>query len=624
MAQFLAQFFRLNLISLKLNNSYKLNLYLILLLLICIISSILIRSNLITNDLVNLDNDLIILGLRTLFIFSIFYSIKLIFDNINRFLQSILIIPNFITWYKQDIKDIKSIISLYYLQNLFFILLSSFILYNIINKLSLFINYIDLFILITGILSSLIFFYNYPLKEFTLNTNIKTYPIWVYLLLIFFFIFYIFIFPLTIFKIVESDKFISIKNDFMNKCLENITNNMESELKVENNNTQNQNSINIPNRNRLEIIGNNSSNNNSLIVRDNRNSLTLDQVNLFNDYENDEDQEDLLWLNNNENKLSNNSQEDLLLLNNNENKLLLNKSQEDLLNNNENELSNNSQENLLNNKIIKKGSSSSSKLNFKDKINKLIYKSKSDTNLRIIKYNNLSRNLNFKFINKDFALQKENVLRILTKDLIRLSDYISIINNYFTKLPVNETKLEVMSIYNDLYNNIEDFKNIQKCLLNIKDLNKIEELLDQNKIGYLTGNKITANSEFIKGLHRMLINDRLLFVYDLFVFKEYYVLNDLDYLNYKNKNQIIDLRIYNKLNKSLELNKILIETLNLDLKVKNLLTNYNSKVLDFYNHFDKFTLDDYNRKYKQKLPKFNINQIKNSREIEFFEIWFKK
>jgi hypothetical protein len=250
----------------------------------------------------------------------------------------------------------------------------------------------------------------------------------------------------------------------------------------------------------------------------------------------------------------------------------------------------------------------------------LIYKSKSDTNLRIIKYNNLSRNLNFKFINKDFALQKENVLRILTKDLIRLSDYISIINNYFTKLPVNETKLEVMSIYNDLYNNIEDFKNIQKCLLNIKDLNKIEELLDQNKIGYLTGNKITANSEFIKGLHRMLINDRLLFVYDLFVFKEYYVLNDLDYLNYKNKNQIIDLRIYNKLNKSLELNKILIETLNLDLKVKNLLTNYNSKVLDFYNHFDKFTLDDYNRKYKQKLPKFNINQIKNSREIEFFEI----
>ena len=273
------EFFRLNLISLKLNSQYKLNVYLLLLLFICIISSIIIRSNLINVDLVNINNDLIILGLRFLLILSILYSIKLIFDNINRISQAFLIIPEFIFWYKQDVKNIKSIITLYYIQNIFFILLSSFILYNILNKLSLFINNVDIFILTSGIISSIIFFYNYPLRKFTLNTNIKTFSIWVYLLLLFFFIFYIFIFPFIIFNIIESDKFISFKNDFINKCLENITNNMDnSDLRIENN--RQQNTIDLPNRNRLAVIGN--ENNNSISVRDARNSIQFNNYNIDN------------------------------------------------------------------------------------------------------------------------------------------------------------------------------------------------------------------------------------------------------------------------------------------------------------------------------------------------------
>jgi hypothetical protein len=712
----IAQFFRLNLISLNLNYSYKLNIYLILLLFICIISSIFIRSNLINLDITELldsNNVFIRFSIILIFILSSIYSIKLVFDNINRSFQAIKIIPDFINWYKQDVKNIKSIISLYYLQNLFFVLLSSYILYNIISKLSLFINNVDLFILISGLIFSFIFIYNYPLKSFILNTNIKTYPIWVYLLLILLFILWIFIFPFIIFKIIESDKFISFKNDLINKCLENISNNMDADndsLIVENNISNHQNTISVPNRNRLEITRNITSDNNSITVRDNRNSLTLHQVNIENYNVGTQTVNNLPQLTNENNLLTNENQGNNLLNNNNPNPLLTNNnnlltntsnnnnpfldivdpssssnvnvhsnnrslvtnlkrnylntefdnlftrpnnikignipeifvtdtsyknenelsnnSQENLLNNNENEneLSNNSQENLLNNKIIKKSSSSSSssKLNFKDKIIHFINKSKTDTNLRIKKFKFISQDFKFKFINKDFLLLKDNPLRILTKNLIRLSDYISIINKNLGKLPVNETKLEVMNIYIDLINNIEDFKNIQTCLLDIKDLNKIDVLLDQYRIEYLTESESTANSNFIELLHRMLIDDRLLFVNDFFVFKEYYVLNDLDYLNYKNKNQIIDLRIFYNLYRSLELNKILIETLNLDLKFKDLLINYNSKVQEFYNHFDKFTLYDYNRKYELNLPVININQIKNTREIDFFEILLKK
>jgi hypothetical protein len=287
----ISQFFRLNLISLNLNHQiYKLNMYFLILLFICIISSIIIRSNLINLDITELldsNNVFIRFSIIFIFILSSIYSIKLVFDILNKCFQAFSIIPDFINWYKQDVKNIKSIITYYYIQNILLILLSSFILYVIVNKLSLFINNVDLFILLFGIIFSLIFIYNFKFKfKFILNSNIKTLPIWVYLLIIFFFIFYIFIFPLTIFKIIDSDKFISFKDDFINKCLENVECNMDNELRIENN-THNQSIISVPNRNRLDTLINNSDNNTSVIVRDNRNSfvqnINIDQINVVNE-----------------------------------------------------------------------------------------------------------------------------------------------------------------------------------------------------------------------------------------------------------------------------------------------------------------------------------------------------
>jgi hypothetical protein len=50
------------------------------------------------------------------------------------------------------------------------------------------------------------------------------------------------------------------------------------------------------------------------------------------------------------------------------------------------------------------------------------------------------------------------------------------------------------------------------------------------------------------------------------------------------------------------------------------LLNYNFKVKEFYDHFDKFTLDDYERKFNEKKIKniININDIKKTRELKFF------
>jgi len=141
---YLSHFFRLNLVALRINNHYKLNIYLMLFILICIISSIIFRSNLITGSDLELSSPPACLRQGTaimllLIIFTAVYSLKLTIDIIIRGVQAFKIIPEFISQYKQassanpspasQMMNIKSIISLYYIQNIFFMLLSCWILY---------------------------------------------------------------------------------------------------------------------------------------------------------------------------------------------------------------------------------------------------------------------------------------------------------------------------------------------------------------------------------------------------------------------------------------------------------------------------------------------------------------
>lgn len=142
--------------------------------------------------------------MNILTILAIIYCLKLIFDIIIRGIQGFKIIPKFIYLYKFNTINIKSIISLYYLQNIVFTMLSLWILYNIMMKLNVFIDNIYLYIISLGITSSLVFISQYPLKGFTFDFNPKGYSIWVYLLFI------IFLYVLYLYFTVNSCKYYSI------------------------------------------------------------------------------------------------------------------------------------------------------------------------------------------------------------------------------------------------------------------------------------------------------------------------------------------------------------------------------------------------------------------------------
>jgi hypothetical protein len=269
--------FKWNIISLKLNGENPYNLYFFIFILIGVLSSLIIRSSFISLDMLNSNNEIIIMIIKLLFLFTILYAIKLILDILKRGIQAFKIIPDFIYWYRQDVKDIKQIITSYYILNIFLILLSSYILYHIILKLNVFIENVYLYIIVGGILSSFVFFNYYPINKFYLNTNVKEYSLYVYLLLIFFIMFYLFILPFIFIKVINSDKMLLFKNDFIKQCLNNIECNMsnpDSNRRVINNLNNNRNTISIPDSDNLNISNNISGNTNAIEIRNNN------QVNL--------------------------------------------------------------------------------------------------------------------------------------------------------------------------------------------------------------------------------------------------------------------------------------------------------------------------------------------------------
>ena len=275
----ISNFLKLNLITLKLNYHYKYNIYLLSFIFICVISSIIVRFNIINVELL-LFNNYINIIIYILLILSVIYSLKLIFDIIKRIIQAYKIIPEFIKWYNNDVKDIKSIITLYYIQNIFFILLSCWILYIMFSKINTFIDGIYLFIIGLGIISSIIFIHYYPIKEFNLNTNMKNYSIWVYLFILLLVIFYILILPLIIINVINSDKFILFKNniidDYRDFCkieghymdTDNNSNNTPRTVISNNNNSYHIGTINVTNINpsssvvpvSVPLVGNRSDN----------------------------------------------------------------------------------------------------------------------------------------------------------------------------------------------------------------------------------------------------------------------------------------------------------------------------------------------------------------------------
>jgi hypothetical protein len=297
----LIELIRLNIVALGINYQYKLKGFPLLFVFICIIGSIIFRSNLINIDLLYNNNYInIIIGI--LIILSSIYCIKLIFDIMNRCIQAYKVIPEFIKMHNNKVLNIKSIMNIYYIQHIFFILLPLWILYNITSKLNLFINSIDIFIITLGVIGSIVFFHFYSINSFNFDNNIKNYPIWVYLLLLLFAIFYIFIFPLIIINIIDSDEYIKFKKEFINNCIKSVEPNYmdDNQSNIMKNNTieNSNNTISlsiIPNQN-MTLINNNSIMNSNNII--NIGVINTNQIDTMNDINKKGFFENLFMLNN--------------------------------------------------------------------------------------------------------------------------------------------------------------------------------------------------------------------------------------------------------------------------------------------------------------------------------------
>jgi hypothetical protein len=225
---------------------------------------------------------------------SALYVIKLIFDIINRVIQAYKVIPLLIKMINNN-ENIKSILNIYCVQSIAIIILSLWILNIILLKLSLIIDNVYLYTITLGIVSSLIFFTLKPITLFNLNYNINNYSIWNYLLLFFFIIFYMFILPLTILKIIESEKFIEFKGDYLKQCVHQVKancidsdsdnstiRNIEESTRIVRNNNSN-NRIILPNDPTVaEISGNNSGNIIEVVNREIINNYRIDQVRINN------------------------------------------------------------------------------------------------------------------------------------------------------------------------------------------------------------------------------------------------------------------------------------------------------------------------------------------------------
>lgn len=207
-------------ISLNFNRNKSFNLKFSLLFLTSLIAAILIRSNLITHDLfynILFNNNSIFLYylLIGLIYLSLIYVTILIIRLLKRIFYSYKNVYQFIIYYKNGTKDIKTIMSFYYFQNILFISLSLFIIYNILNKLYYLLNEninLTIFIL-TSVIFMIILVYNLFLivKDFKYvnllsNKTLNNKFTFILLLIILIDLCYIFIFPLFIFNLLNYDK----------------------------------------------------------------------------------------------------------------------------------------------------------------------------------------------------------------------------------------------------------------------------------------------------------------------------------------------------------------------------------------------------------------------------------
>jgi len=194
---------------------------------------------------------------------------------------------------------------------------------------------------------------------------------------------------------------------------------------------------------------------------------------------------------------------------------------------------------------------------------------------------------------------------------------------------------DLINLYNKLSDDLVDLLKLQNSLNKIKDFRRLDLFIQENWIDYQIKGKKIVNSTFLNKLNEHLNSIELTSINEN-ILKEYYILNDLEYLVFKNKNKLIKSNVYLSLLKSQTENKFFIQYLGtrisnpnfncnqpLNNQIKDLLIEYNNKTDKIFTHFDDFTNQEMKRKFNENNLDLKNYKLNKTRELKYFTYLFK-
>jgi hypothetical protein len=205
----------------------------------------------------------------------------------------------------------------------------------------------------------------------------------------------------------------------------------------------------------------------------------------------------------------------------------------------------------------------------------------------------------------------------------------------------SDDDMNILTYLNSIINDLDLFSHIQNNLINIiehqntnsRDFNTIKALINRYHLEYYSGNKSELYSnEFNDKLFTKLnsiFGFKLFIKYDINHFnssklKEFYIINDFEYLNGKNKDRLLSIELFNNISHFRNGMKSVIDQLILYPAIKNssefyrLNTLYESFITKFNSYYEKSTIDNLNLKQNQHVKLKDLHNLKKTRMIDYY------
>jgi len=246
----------------------------------------------------------------------------------------------------------------------------------------------------------------------------------------------------------------------------------------------------------------------------------------------------------------------------------------------------------------------------------------------------------------DFTLNKANLLKISHSDYSELHNSCDLLENHILynlnifKKDLNKMN-EILTYLQNIKLDLETFMNIHDVLINlinnpiqnIDQINIINKNLELLNIKYQFVTDEVYNNKMNKILfnHLDLNYKDKIYKFNIYKLKEFYVINDLDYINSINK-KFINIRIIKEYYLFKDFMDNFLDFINNDnkLKYKNSILQlnifYSRCNLQFDILFSKHnptTLESIKNKYNGKISFKEIEKLKKTRIIEYYSTLFK-